>query len=72
MYGLLHLRTYVRFIQCDARAKCVCMLRNVVRSNILINPSGIKGHAMGVDYNQELAVGYQKVRAYPYTSIMPI
>ena len=32
-----------------------------MRDNILINPSGIPGHAMGIDLNIEHLIGYLKV-----------
>ncbi|KIM38440.1 hypothetical protein M413DRAFT_45600, partial [Hebeloma cylindrosporum] len=34
--------------------------RNIMRDNILINPSGIPGHAMGIDLNIEHLIGYLK------------
>jgi hypothetical protein len=32
-----------------------------MRDNILVNPSGIPGHAMGIDLNIEHLIGYLKV-----------
>jgi len=32
-----------------------------MRDNILINPSGIPGHVMGIDLNIEHLIGYLKV-----------
>ena len=35
--------------------------RNIMRDNMLVNVSGIPGHAMGIDLNIEHLIGYLKV-----------
>lgn len=35
--------------------------RNIMRDIMLVNPSGLQGHAMGIDMNIEHLIGYLKV-----------
>ena len=39
----------------------VNLFRNIMRDNILVNPSGLPGHAMGMDLNMEHLIRYLKV-----------
>ncbi|KAF8055762.1 hypothetical protein FPV67DRAFT_1394952, partial [Lyophyllum atratum] len=35
--------------------------RDIMRDNMLVNPTGLPGHAMGIDLNIEHLIGYLKV-----------
>jgi hypothetical protein len=37
------------------------ILRDIIRDNMLVNPSGLPGHAMPMDLNIEHLIGYLKV-----------
>lgn len=45
------------------------LLRNVIRDNMLVNPSGLEGHAMPMDLNIEHLIGDLKVRKFEYNRI---
>ncbi|KAH9058017.1 hypothetical protein EDB83DRAFT_2506745 [Lactarius deliciosus] len=42
---------------------------NIMRDNMLVNPSGLPGHAMGIDMNIEHLIRYLKV-VFPFMSTM--
>ena len=44
--------------------------RNIMRDIMLVNPSGLKGHAMGIDMNIEHLIGYLKVRIFTLSHLM--
>lgn len=43
-------------------------VRNIIRDNMLVNPSGLPGHAMGIDMNIEHLIRYLKVWSIPLSS----
>jgi len=44
--------------------------RNIMRDIMLVNPSGLQGHAMGIDMNIEHLIGYLKVCIFSISRLL--
>lgn len=62
MSGPPNLRRWITVLNlCEA---LIYILRDVMRDNMLVNLTGLKGHAMPIDLNIEHLIGELKVREF--------